>query len=151
MRTSKRLIGMSSMIQAASANTVATMPHGPACSASVASDMIATPMCALSVHRMIPTTAAMASQHGHRCRHSLFPEITSMPSSSRGLVTHGESGRRSSASVASTSCEPNDWKRGLSGLAMVARGAGADGRHVLTEGVGPRVEGALLARCLGEM
>ena len=121
---------MSSMIQAASANTVATMPHGPACSASVASDMIATPMCALSVHRMIPTTAAVASQHCHWCRHPLCPEMTSMLSSSRGLVTHGESAWRSSASEDSTSCEPNDWKRGLSGLAMVARGAGADGRHV---------------------
>ena len=81
---------MSSITQTASTHTVATMPHGPACSASAASHMIATPMCALSVHRVIPTTAAVASQHGHLCTHPLCPAMTSMPSSSRGLVTHGE-------------------------------------------------------------
>ena len=81
---------MSSITQMASTSTVATMPHGPACSASVASHMIATPMCALSVHSVSPTTAAEASQHGHLCTQLSFPAMTSMPSSSRGLVTHGE-------------------------------------------------------------
>lgn len=47
--------------QTASASIVATTPHGPVFSANSASHMIASPMCALSVHSVTPTTAANAS------------------------------------------------------------------------------------------